>query len=100
MKRYENREVKIQKPLDVVVWTCDNCGLEITTSRDIYFGDERLIIEGRELPWYQIGLRASKQDYVGREPTDLCSRECLLEWAARQPSIEWQVANAIAGAQP
>lgn len=89
MKRHEKRDVRIEQNLEVIVWTCDNCEKEISTSRDLYFGDGRLVVEGVDLPWYQVGIRAGTNDF-SEQPVDLCSTRCLIEWSTRQPSLEWQ----------
>jgi hypothetical protein len=80
-RRTENRIVKVEKPLDVQVHTCDNCGIELTTSRDIYFGDERLVVEGEDKTWFKLWARLKSHDYPSGDGLDFCSRKCLVEWA-------------------
>ncbi len=82
-KRTENRIVRIEKPLDINVHTCDSCGVEVATSRDVYFGDERLVVEGDEHPWFQVASRAVRQDYSAGTTLDFCSAKCVAAWAAR-----------------
>lgn len=80
-KRTENRNVVVAQDLDVIVWTCDGCGVELTTSRDVYFGDKRLIVSGEDKTWLKVWKRPSKQDFPTDESFDFCSPACLVNWA-------------------
>lgn len=88
-KRFENRPVRVEKDLEVQVFTCDECGKELATSRDIYFGDERLVVEGEDQPWLRLGVVDTRRhDYPQSEPFDFCSRRCLITWAQQNDPIK------------
>lgn len=79
--RNEKKMVRIEKPLEVQIYVCDSCGTELATSRDVYFGDERLVIEGEDKPWFVVGERRSERDYPSDLRLDFCSRECVGAWS-------------------
>lgn len=62
-RRSEVRQVRVERELEVQVWSCDTCGQELTTSRQAFFGDERLVVEGEDRPWYSVAIQLSKHDY-------------------------------------